>query len=409
MMYDQNTRQFVQNEPIERHNLSLVSHDIPGNAPNKFRKDDYGYSREASEMYPHAALQRPASTLRDNFVSRYIVDERTGESRANASPYILKSAQQIVSGTTQQYRPQSNTNPSQARMADQYEDSRQISSTLRHYDKDVTMTGQGSQGGSQANPHEKPYQDKYREIVGRDYWSPNSQASQTQGQQQQGLSPESNGNYRQKYVPGNYQKDGQEFNHTQPPQQAQGQPQQRYQGQNANQNQYEPSEASFPESGPVQNPYRSGQQQSGQYSARGQQGLQAQQYQSNTKLSKYEYSDYKSPPVMSEYKESFHDLMGSTRRNLSSATLGQSSVLKENSKLFPIQDLDFVKNKRHFEIFNDPSGMTADVLSNPRFYVTESKDHKYHVYDLMDLEKKAQRAGISSARNPSFVSSAQQA
>lgn len=439
-MYEKNTREFIPNEPLERHNLSLVSHDIPGNAPNKFKKPDSQYSRETSEMYPHTALQRPNSTLRDNYMARYLVDERTGNTRANASQYILKSAQEILGGSSAQYRPESGFQGQQGdskRLGSQYEDSKNIGATLRHYDKDVVAAAQRG-GDNLGNPHEKPYQDKYRELVGRDYWSPSAQQPNQQQQKdtapfnQQRDTAQFNGQYRQKYQPeySEGQQNGQEFRQ-QAPQNIQNQSS-TFAGQGmqvpplsfgANQGQNRGERTPQQQEQSISRPIQQGDSFIGnQQSQRGfndqkqqcappgqNQNQTGQTYGSQQSYAK-NTPDYKAPPVVSEYKESFFNLYGNSRRqgNMMSQSAVVNTTTREQSKLFPVQELDFVKYRRHNEIYNSPQTIADDVLTNPRFYVTESRDHKYHIYDLMELERKAQKAGISNPNNPTFVQSATQ-
>ena len=96
-VYNPATNSFMPDEPIERHNLSLVTHDIQGNMPNKFRKEQHEYHRDVDSMYPPKNLKQ-GSNLQDSKLMEnrsmppyLFVDERSGNAK-NPGQYFKNSA-----------------------------------------------------------------------------------------------------------------------------------------------------------------------------------------------------------------------------------------------------------------------------------------------------------------------------
>lgn len=104
---------------------------------------------------------------------------------------------------------------------------------------------------------------------------------------------------------------------------------------------------------------------------------------------------YRSPPNTSEYKDSFYNLIGSNNNG----NYRGISAHRETNKVNPVNNLDFVKKRRHYEIYNKFTDIPEDVRENPQFYVTQSHDNKFHIYDLGEIERKLQRAGLTSGKS----------
>lgn len=166
-------------EPLERKNFSLVTHDIPGNVPSKFKKHQF-YYKQAEGMYPHARLGAGGKTYRadSNFQSR------------QSNPYLQKTASHILNGqqdmtssqmqnTTEQrggltdnkglFSSQNEENSRHIR--EQYEDSSKVNSTLRYYDRDFQPSYQKPYKPPQ-DDYDESYREQYRIYSGQDPYNP---------------------------------------------------------------------------------------------------------------------------------------------------------------------------------------------------------------------------------------------
>lgn len=417
-LYNPTSGTFVPDEPLERHNLSLVTHDIAGNMPNKFRKDQPTYHREVEDMYPHARLAGQGENSR-NLENRSMppfnfIDERTGNAR-NPGQSFKNSASQILDPRLyERSRNQQAQHEDPHYLSQQYDDSRNVSSDLRRLDKYQPNPGMAN-AYPQDQSHEKAFQDRYREVAGRDLYNPNTKMPQNISGNNNGQSPGGSKNYRQKFdvnEQSNSLRDGQN-NATQNPQfdgwnsqesgvwDQQGAAQRgasMSQGQDFGSQNQQFSDNRYQNNSAYQN-------SSAQQKPLSQSAVMPQQGQNQGGLSRKfltsqelisQLPAYKSPPVKSEYKESFYNLYGN-QSNLSGSYTYRGVSASERSKVFPVHELDFVKKRRHYEIYNKFTDIPEDVRNNPNFYITQSNDQKYHIYDLLEIERKMQRAGLTTS------------
>lgn len=112
---------------------------------------------------------------------------------------------------------------------------------------------------------------------------------------------------------------------------------------------------------------------------------------------------WKPPAPVSEYKESFFNLYGDRKMQHIGAMITQEpshSTTREQSKLYPLHNLDFIRNRRHHEIYDGYQAISEDVVANPRFYITKCQNNKFHIYDLMEIEKKKQKMAMNGPGAP---------
>ena len=407
MIFDSTNKKFIPNEPIERRNLSLISHDIPGNYPSKFKRADMKQSREASEMYPFINLAHQNRDPNQYYEFEQNAQQQQPEQgnrgqnsyfRNNASQLLINQNPQNNQNQQRQLVSATDPNNHARRMAEQYDDDRYINSTLRKYDKDFINSGAGTKGMPMQDPYELPYQERYRELLGRDYFYPGSgtvNASQKTFKPPQQLNEPSAKDVQNASVastnnrpalPETYLSQStlakREFQELPISQQSQKQKVRFNEEKSSDFNRPENSAPHQESKSPPPAPTVPIQ---------------------NTSQPDLDILSYKSPPPTSEYKKNFYSFYrpppkspapyypqpistgpAAGRPNFRESTINNYSSADHRSKL------PSWEHHKHPEIYSSYQQIPADVLNNPRFYITKSDNGKFHIYDLLTYQSSIQ-------------------